>query len=574
MSWQRLIMPVAVATAFLPGAVAAQALEFPLRAEDLRPGMRLSTGNHGEDGEIQDFGLDIVAMRHIGNDTWHPFVGQVPDPTDVKPNDTALIYGMPFHAMESGEVVGCWRNAPENPSIGPLHPEVPKENDPGRMIPGGNHLWIRHDDGTVALYAHAIPGTIPEKLCPNKPLALAPTPVTGAGGHPDVDPEARVPNGVKPTVASGTILADGTRVVRPKVKRGQLLGRVGNSGASSAPHLHVHLESGFGASMPLRMRFARGMAAFRTRTDEPYLHKADIDDWVSFAGSSPPDRDILIWPPRTITREVSRVGMGIEAFGRVFDHLHDSGFMPELIDCYAVGGKSFLNMVWRPARGPWFAIAGADEKRFLEAFLEADGLEPFAIDSCGTGAGVRYAAIFRDLPGRTVARRDLRTAEHDDLFQQMVEEGMTPASISVVSVEGQRRYTVLYNDRDIGPWTLKSQLQRTADADEYDAFVDQAVADGLKPVYVNAYMHDGVQNFVSIVAKRPDGDPLAVHNRSTAQMRGIIESAVFEGFRTRSLAGVDGAMSAHRHAGVWIDPPPISIDGGLVNPVSLNDFGE
>lgn len=54
----------------------AQLLEFPMRANDLEPGERLSTGNHG--GGIQDFALDIDVLRHAGNGVWHAFENDPP----------------------------------------------------------------------------------------------------------------------------------------------------------------------------------------------------------------------------------------------------------------------------------------------------------------------------------------------------------------------------------------------------------------------------------------------------------------------------------------------------------------
>src|SRR4051812_48894561 len=91
---------------------------FPLRAEDLEPGERISTGDHL--GGIQSLGKDLGIVRPAGTNGWSGYrKGVVVKPGETR-NQDFVIYGRPFHAMADGEVVGCWRNAPENPRPGVL----------------------------------------------------------------------------------------------------------------------------------------------------------------------------------------------------------------------------------------------------------------------------------------------------------------------------------------------------------------------------------------------------------------------------------------------------------------------
>ena len=78
------------------------------------------------------------------------------------------------------------------------------------------------DDGNYALYAHAMPGSIPASVCPNN-STLYPAPVQ------DNDPRS------EHCVRTVESVANGARITK-----GQLLGRIGNSGNSTGPHLHVH----------------------------------------------------------------------------------------------------------------------------------------------------------------------------------------------------------------------------------------------------------------------------------------------------------------------------------------------
>lgn len=91
-------------------------------------------------------------------------------------------FGETVYSPCDGEVVAAFGDAPDN---------RPPETDAER--PAGNHVWIRHGDGgnTYVLLAHLMRGSVG----------------VGAG---------------------------------ERVRRGQPLGRVGNSGNTSSPHLHVH----------------------------------------------------------------------------------------------------------------------------------------------------------------------------------------------------------------------------------------------------------------------------------------------------------------------------------------------
>jgi hypothetical protein len=160
--------------------------------------------------------------------------------TDVKANDSQLAFGVPVYAVSDGEVMTCWRNAPENPGVGGVLPErdgCSDDDKDGNMsdqykqcscrIPrAGNHLNVRLPDGRVILYAHLKSGSIPAAFCPNNGVYVANA----------LDSNNKGPNGFLPEIW----IPEGQR---PKITKGQLIGRVGNNGASSGPHLHIHQAS-------------------------------------------------------------------------------------------------------------------------------------------------------------------------------------------------------------------------------------------------------------------------------------------------------------------------------------------
>jgi len=129
----------------------------------------------------QRFAIDWVRMNPDGKTTY------TGDPLD---NKNYRAYGSEALAVADGTVAEVKDGIPQN---------IPGENS--RAVPitletiGGNHVILDIGHGHYAFYAHLQPGSLKVKL----------------GDH---------------------------------VRRGQVLGLVGNSGNSTEPHLHFHLSNG------------------------------------------------------------------------------------------------------------------------------------------------------------------------------------------------------------------------------------------------------------------------------------------------------------------------------------------
>jgi Polyglycine hydrolase-like, structural repeat len=520
-------------------ALAGAIYQLPLFANDMAPGERYYTHDHAVT-DTQLYGYDISMQRYKDDASWTSLLDGVTDHWKDPKNESYVIYRKPFYAMRDGTIMGCWRNAPENP-----RPKLPDEDSDtipfadrkwlhqkfrdGLIPGGGNMLWIKHDDGTYALYAHAVPGTIPATFCPNaKTIMDAPTP-----------DNATLLDGV---VSPATLLPEAQRT---RVKAGDFLGRIGNSGNSTNPHIHIHVQrsdrSGNWAGTPTR--FARGLA---TPWDEG---KAGVEGWGSFSGQVIPKGDVLFWPPTRLGKEYARHGFSADDLQRMFSHLANSGFMPEVLDCSSVGGEVFYNMVWRPAEGPWRAHFGMTgdtiEKKFDDE--KADGFHPVYVDSCTSKNGLRYVAIFRQGGGLYRWRYGIGEDDHQQVFDKAKADGLWPVNVSVVSVNGNRRYTSLFRKVDYGTVVLRSKL----DEREYQKEIDENKAAGRKPVYLAVYMHDGEPNFSAIFTQKPAGAWMARHGLTASGYQTEYTSAVDDGYLTHALAGYDGAKENSRYAAVW-----------------------
>jgi murein DD-endopeptidase len=182
-----------IETAPIPVGRGAIAISFPFGGDHwLAANGPSNTSGHrralipidGHAAIAQRFAIDWVRLRDDGK----TFQG------DEKDNKNYLAYGTEALAVADGVVTETKDGIPEN---------VPGENS--RAVPitletvGGNHVILDIGGGHFAFYAHLQPGSLKVKL-------------------------------------------------GDKVRRGQVVGLVGNSGNSTEPHLHFHVEN---ASSPL-----------------------------------------------------------------------------------------------------------------------------------------------------------------------------------------------------------------------------------------------------------------------------------------------------------------------------------
>lgn len=497
----------------------------PFKGEDLHPGERYYRSKEIHAGGSQKWGYDLSAVRKRDG-SWSTKKASY-DAMNPK-NSDYYIYGKPIYAMGPGKVIKCWRNAPENPrpfSSALGDDDSKSESEWGWHHPkkiegyiggGGNMLLVEEASGDLVLYAHKQPESIPQNLCPHNATYYS---------APGAKHESEVPAAQQATVVAG-----------------QFLGLAGNSGRSYGPHLHVHRQTP--TKQPLQLKFKHGLATPFEGND------TNLNDITSFKGKRIPPGKVLIWPPRTIGAEYARHKFPAKDYQRMFEHLADSGAMPKWLDAYSVGGKPFLNFVWRPANGAWRSyhlLSGASyQSKFTKA--KQDGYRPVQVESSLVNGQVRYSVIFvKNKPGGYLARHGLTYDQHMAVMDEAKGKNLNPINVSVVSVGGQRRYTVLYRSDNIGQWQMKSRIP----AANYQVLYNQNAQAGRRPSYVNAYMHNGKVHFSVIFSKKPSGARKDRHGLTPNQYQSQFTSAHQAGLLTRGVSGYDGAQSNHRYISYW-----------------------
>jgi Bacterial tandem repeat domain 1/Peptidase family M23 len=476
---------------------------FPFSASDLRVGEYFTaSARHWANGGGK--GRQIYA-HDIGCTGWdaskNAFSGLLPG-TDGTKNEHYRIYGKPVRAMADG-TVSSWHDGMAANTPGGFPKPTPNPA-------GGNHIWIQHGDELV-VYTHLQNNSIPDSL----------------------------------------------QVKGAVVKAGQMVGKCGNTGNSSAPHEHAEAaQSGNTSLRPLPFREAWVCEAAKLAPPSP------DGPWVRLDAEGIPYDSVVVWPAATRPawyppnwREVSHHAIPDESYQTIFDRATKAGYRPVWLDGYEVNGQTFFNVIFRPSAGgpAWAARHGMTAAEYQSEFNNrtAAGYRLLNLASYMSGSQIRYASIFVKTAGPAfTAYHGLTAEQHQARFDELGPQGYRPVNVSVVSVNGVRSYAAFYEKENVGSYLLKSFLTE----DEYQQQWNDNWAAGRRVSYVSAYNHNGAVRFSAIFQQTNiegnEATTLGRHNLTSSGYQTEFDTRMSQGYLTRCVAGYEDGNVA-KFAAIW-----------------------
>lgn len=496
-------LPVAAHT----GPTTVGSYRFPSQAADLGLGefWQLNGCSH-DPGNHQAFAYDMqIWGTDHGQNLEYSLLTTGGDPyTKRAPNSDYRSFGKPVRAMAAGEVIEIVNTCPNNPE--PLYPEKPEDitglldgleatYSPFPHGEAGNHVLVQHGN-EVAVYAHLQMGSIDSGL------------------------RAR-------TVTSGGVTQPGTQVAV-----GQVLGRAGNSGRSTAPHLHIHSEQPpYSSGGPRPMLFTGAWAIDNDTVGGPGTPAGagePAGGWVPLKGIGIPAgdpsngyvRDSFLQPSGT-PRWPESVHYSVEEndYQALWEAMNAKGMGPAWINTHTIEKGplffwTYFNVVFRPHLGrdeP--AFHGLDTTQFsaLKAKQTAAGYHLRQLESYFSMrqgkqlfAGIfgRYGSLPPRKPARSYHAKTL--TEHVQFINAWKAEGFVPTNVSVVSVKGTRSYTALWEFR--GTAGVEFDLREHIEPASMSGIFQQNLNAHRFMTYLKGYFHQGATYYSEIwVDSAPNG---------------------------------------------------------------------
>ncbi len=181
--------------------------------------------------------------------------------------------------------------------------------------------------------------------------------------------------------------------------------------------------------------------------------------------------EILPNPVTPTNEQIVKVAIPAEDYQDEFDYLTRLGFRPVWIDGFihragvatATYDKTMFNVIFEKSddQPKWASFHGLNGAQYQAKFNELtnDGYRLEFIESYIQNGNIRYAPIFVQEAGPAwLAIHGKKQSDFQDFFDDKVAQGYRMVNRSIVTLNGTKYVTALFDKKNVGSWFSKSGL--------------------------------------------------------------------------------------------------------------------
>ncbi|MDQ3410829.1 MAG: serine hydrolase, partial [Chloroflexota bacterium] len=250
----------------------------------------------------------------------------------------------------------------------------------------------------------------------------------------------------------------------------------------------------------------------------------------------------------------ARSGLTNAGYVAVFDELVPQGY--RLLDgsAYFVNGEERYTGIWEASPGPaWVARHGLTSDDHQLAFNEftGQGFAPTFICGYNAGGTARFMSLYEQRPhGGFTAQHGISGDEFQALFDTMWPQGFTPIDVSAYVIDGQARYTVIWEQGLTGGWQMTHGML----APDVIATDAANAAQRLRPDRLSGFELNGQTYYAVIWRDRSQMTVNWAYEIPPDLHQGHFEEMTGRGFRQVKGNGFAAASTGARFTTVWHKP--------------------
>jgi hypothetical protein len=249
------------------------------------------------------------------------------------------------------------------------------------------------------------------------------------------------------------------------------------------------------------------------------------------------DRYAAIWVRSSGSAWVARHGLTSAQYQAAFDQFVSQGYRLVDVSGYEVNGQARYAAIWDKSSGSaWVARHGLTSAQYQAAFDQfvGQGYRLIKVSGYTVNGQDRYTAIWdKSNSPAWVARHGLTSAQYQAAFDQFVSQGYRLVDVSGYEVNGQARYAAIWDKSSGSAWVARHGLTSA----QYQSNFDQLVKQGYRLVKVSGYTVNGQARYAAIWDKSNSPAWVARHGLTSAHYQATFDQLVKQGYRLVDVSG-------------------------------------